>query len=264
VAVVVHDAANEAGGRAAALARCETIARMTPPTLVLWDIDRTLVYVGEVSREIYARAFQEVTGQPLRTFADMTGRTDKAILTDTLAINGVALPEERFELFYAALARAAEASRERMRERGHRLPGGKEAIEALARAGAVQTVVTGNIRPTAIVKLDAFDLLEHLDVEVGGYGSDDRVRAALVRRARERAEARYGRVFERVVVIGDTPHDVQAARDAGVGVVAVATGRSGQDELVAAGAAVVLPDLTDTEAVLEAIAASATTSEAAP
>jgi phosphoglycolate phosphatase-like HAD superfamily hydrolase len=233
--------------------------------LVLWDIDRTLVTVGEVSREIYARAFHQVTGRPLRTFAEMTGRTDKAILTDTLAINGVALPEERFELFYAALAQAAEAHRDRMRERGRRLPGSKQAIEALARQGAVQTVVTGNIRPTAVIKLDVFDLLEHLDVEVGGYGSDDRVRATLVRLARERAERAYGRMFDRVVVIGDTPHDVQAARDAGVGVVGVATGRSGPEELAAAGADVVLPDLTDTEALLGAVVATTTpASPAAP
>jgi phosphoglycolate phosphatase-like HAD superfamily hydrolase len=233
--------------------------------LVLWDIDRTLVNVGEVSREIYAQAFQQVTGQPLRTFAEMTGRTDKAILTDTLAINGVALPEERFELFYAALAQAAEASRDRMRERGRRLPGSKEAIEALARQGAVQTVVTGNIQPTAVTKLDVFDLLEYLDVEIGGYGSDDRVRATLVRLARERAERTYGRTFDRVVVIGDTPHDVQAARDAGVAVVGVATGRSGPEELAAAGADVVLPDLTDTQALLRAVVATTTrASRAAP
>lgn len=247
------------------MACCETIAGMTlASALVLWDIDRTLVNVGEVSREVYAQAFYQVTGQPLRTFPEMTGRTDKAILTDTLAINGVTYPEERFERFYAALAAAAEASRDEMRRRGRRLPGGKEAMEALARQGAVQTVVTGNIRPTAVTKLDVFDLLEHVDVEIGGYGSDDRVRANLVRLARQRAEHKYAQVFDQVVVIGDTPHDVRAARDVGVRVVAVATGRSTADELAAVGADVVLPDLTDTQALVAAsLATTSSTSRPA-
>ncbi len=46
--------------------------KSTPePSLVLWDIDHTLVRISGVSREIYAEAFRLVTGQPLRELADM-------------------------------------------------------------------------------------------------------------------------------------------------------------------------------------------------
>jgi phosphoglycolate phosphatase len=56
--------------------------------LILWEFDRTLVDIGSVSREIYARAFAWVTGQPLRELAEMAGRTDRAIIIDTLALHG--------------------------------------------------------------------------------------------------------------------------------------------------------------------------------
>lgn len=137
--------------------RHESMADVTSePSLILWDIDRTLVDIGQVSRDIYAKAFLEVTKQPLQEIADMTGRTEKAILIDTLMLHGIADPEATFDEFYAALAVAADELREKMRSQGRRLTGSQEAIAALARDDVVQTVVTGNIKPIAITKLEVF------------------------------------------------------------------------------------------------------------
>jgi phosphoglycolate phosphatase-like HAD superfamily hydrolase len=241
------------------LCRCAIIEPVTTtsyqPILVLWDIDHTLVTIGGVSREIYANAFEEVIGQPLREVANMTGRTERAILAETLALHGVSNPEAQFDDLYAALARAADKLRERMRAAGRRLPGAVEAIAALAKRTVVQSVVTGNVEPIAITKLEVFDLAERLDFEVGGYGSDGDTRPPLIRRAWQRAQDKYGRTFkpDRVVVIGDTPHDMSAAREVGVRAVGVATGDSTVDELAAAHASVVLSDLTDTTAVIRAV-----------
>jgi phosphoglycolate phosphatase len=223
--------------------------------LILWDIDHTLVTIGEVSREIYEMAFEEVVGQPLREVADMTGRTERAILAATLGLHGVSDPESKFDDFYAALARAADKLRERMRTAGRRLPGAVEAIAALAKYNVVQTVVTGNIKPIAVTKLEVFQLSKHMDLEVGGYGSDGDTRPPLIRQAWLRAERKYGRAFEpdRLVVIGDTPLDIAAAREAGVHAVGVATGSSTMEDLIAAQADVVLPDLAGTEAVIRAV-----------
>jgi phosphoglycolate phosphatase len=229
------------------------------PTLIFWDIDHTLVTIGEVSREIYAKAFEEAVGQPLRKLANMSGRTERAILAETLALHGVSNPEAMFDDLYAALARAADKLRERMRTSGRRLPGTTEALAALTTRNVVQSVVTGNLEPIAVTKLEVFDLAECLDFEVGGYGSDGDTRPPLIRRAWQRAHDKYGRVFEfeRVVVIGDTPHDVLAAREVGVRAVGVATGDSTVDELAATGADVVLSDLTDTAAVIRAVCGEA-------
>lgn len=225
------------------------------PTLILWDIDHTLVDIGEVSRELYAEAFAAVTGQPLCELADMAGRTEQAILIDTLTLHGIADPESRFDEFYLALAQAADELRARMRIVGRGLPGAGEAIAALAQDGVVQTLVTGNLKPIATTKLDVFELSAHIDFEVGGYGSDGDTRPPLIRLACQRARDKYGWMFEsdRVVVVGDTPLDVAAARDVGVRAVGVATGSSTVDELNAAKADAVIPDLTDTEAVVRAV-----------
>lgn len=225
------------------------------PALILWDVDRTLVSIGPVSREIYAVAFQTVTGKPLDELADMTGRTERAILLDTLRLNGVPDDEPTFDAFYDALGEAARRLEGRMSQAGKRLPHAMEAIAGLVAEDTVQSVVTGNIRAIAATKLDAFGLARHLDLDVGGYGDDDGDRAVLVRLAVKRAEAKYGLAFrpDRTVVIGDTPQDVKGAHDAGVRAVGVATGSSTVDDLTAAGADAVLPDLTDARALRLAV-----------
>jgi len=143
-----------------------------------------------------------------------------------------------------------------MRQRGHALPGAAKALAALDDVpDVVQSVLTGNFKAVAITKLVAFGLDAHVDFEVGAYGSDDSVRANLVDVARRRAAAKYHTTFGRraTVLIGDTPSDIEAGRKAGAVVIAVASGRSSMEDLQAARAAVVLPDLTDTNALIQAI-----------
>jgi phosphoglycolate phosphatase len=226
---------------------------MQVEALVLWDVDKTLVDVSGVSRDIYAVAFEKVTGRPLGKLAEMTGRTEHAILVDTLALNGVS--ETTFDAFYEALGAAAYDLRDKMRQVGRALPGAGEAVTALRRDGVVQSVATGNLRAIAETKLHAFDLAAWLDLDVGGYGDDHGSRAELVRLARERTRDKYGvdLARDRVVVIGDTPLDVEGARGAGAWAVGVATGVSSVDDLAAAGADQVLVDLTSPEALVTAV-----------
>jgi phosphoglycolate phosphatase-like HAD superfamily hydrolase len=105
------------------------------------------------------------------------------------------------------------------------------------------------------VKLGAFGLDTLVDLEIGAYGSDHRQRGRLVGIALEKHEHKHGTRLapHDVVLVGDTPLDVAAAREGGARAVAVATGPFGADELLAAGADAVLPDLRDTGAVVEAV-----------
>lgn len=125
-----------------------------------------------------------------------------------------------------------------------------------------QSVLTGNIRPVAEVKLAALGLREPLDLCIGAYGDDHEVRAELVQVARRRAAAVHGRTpadfaGTSTVVVGDTPLDIEAALAAGARAVGVASGAFSYADLTATGAHAVLPDLTDTAAVLRALLADA-------
>jgi len=126
-----------------------------------------------------------------------------------------------------------------------------------AQPGCVPTVVTGNLKPNALLKLQAFGLAGFLDVEVGGYSSDNDHRPALVGVAQERAQAKYGRAFTRsnTVIIGDSLEDVRTGLEGGAPVIAVASGKTSADELRSAGADVVLGSLEDVAQILDAIGA---------
>ena len=232
--------------------------------LVLWDIDGTLVQAGEVGRDIFTEAFQAVVGRApdqvaARTLA-MAGRTDPEIALEFLSAHEIAEGATHLPAFSEALVTALAAKAALIRERGRALPGARETLAALGRTeGVVQSLLTGNVEPNALLKLASFELDGYLDFEVGGFGSDHHHRPSLVEVARTKAEAKYGTAFAgpATVLVGDTPLDVAAGRAGGARVVAVATGPYGVEELESTGADAVLADLRDTEAALGAILSGA-------
>jgi phosphoglycolate phosphatase-like HAD superfamily hydrolase len=94
-------------------------------------------------------------------------------------------------------------------------------------------LLTGNVERGAVVKLRSSGLLPCF--RIGAYGSDDADRRRLPAIARDRAAALTGRdfAFSDLVIIGDTPLDVDCARACGARAVAVATGQHSVDELAA-------------------------------
>jgi phosphoglycolate phosphatase len=225
--------------------------------LVLWDVDYTLLTAVGLGNRLYQEVFRDMFGRDLVSIAPKAGRTDRAILLDTLTLAGVAEPRAHVDDFLAALGRRVTALDGSVRAEVRALPGAAAAIAALAAAGLRQSVLTGNIRPLAAVKLAAAGLGGHLDLDVGAYGDVHEVRAELVPVARQAAQAAYGADFggPSTVLVGDTPLDVEAALATGARAVGVATGSFAAAELVAAGAHAVLPDLTDASVVLSAVTA---------
>lgn len=221
-------------------------------TLVLWDIDHTLISTRGVGRELSAAAFEETLGRPMEEQAAIDGITEPVIFRETAKLHGLATDRRDFERFADALAEQHLKRTPELRERGHALPGAASALAALDAAGVVQTVVSGNIRRVSEIKLQVFGLDRHIRWELGAYGEDDDIRAELVRLSLERS----GVAASDAVLIGDTPADIEGAHGNGVRAIGVATGKSGEAQLRDAGAEVVLPDLRDTERLVELIRSS--------
>jgi phosphoglycolate phosphatase len=225
-------------------------------TLVLWDVDHTLMETGGVGFELFRAAFEQATGQELEHPAEVTGRTEPAIFRETVELQNIPYSPALYDRYAELLAAGYVAGAGEMARRGRALPGAAEAIAALARTGKViQSVLTGNLRPVAETKLRTFGLDGGLDLGVGAYGTDDDVRAHVVPVARRRVAEKYQIGFPAgdTVLIGDSPSDVQAALDSGARIVAVASGKSTPDELRHAGATVVLPSLHDAQTVVRAV-----------
>jgi phosphoglycolate phosphatase len=213
------------------------------------------VVTGGAGQRALDRAFHETFGVAgAFVSVELAGRTDPLIVRDALRAHGIADRDHdavRFrDRYLAALV-------EEMRRDDHAkrmLPGIVPLLDALAaREDRILGLLTGNFAPSARMKLEHFGLWRYFGW--GAFGDDAADRNGLVPIAVERAVARgYPRVPpRRIVVIGDTPHDVACAAAAGAWCMAVATGGSTAEQLRAAGADVVFDTLLDTEAVTAAI-----------
>jgi phosphoglycolate phosphatase len=219
------------------------------PTVLLFDIDGTLISAGGAGRRAVERAFLSVCGRAdsLEGVA-FNGLTDPIIVRAGLERLGLAPDAERVDAILAAylavlpdeLARATAF---------HVKPGVEPLLGALAgRDGVAVGLGTGNLRAGAMLKLARGGLHGHF--AFGGYGCDHAERAELLRVGARRGADRLGVPVDacRVVVIGDTPRDVAAARAIGAACIGVGTGGCTPAALREAGADLAIDDLTDARA----------------
>jgi phosphoglycolate phosphatase-like HAD superfamily hydrolase len=234
-------------------------ANGVPPTVVLWDIDGTLVRSngGRVSVSAFLRALRQVAASDaeLPYPKDSGGKTDEQIALEVLIAADLAeetalglLPAFR-ELYWREL----EATREQLAPDLRVLPGVPAALQALRERGITQTLLTGNLEPVARLKLACAGLADYVDFELGAFGSDHRDRTCLVPITRQRLRERLGTDAADIVVVGDTPRDIACARAGNARAIAVATGNFSREVLEAHAPDVVLDDLQDTEAVLASL-----------
>jgi phosphoglycolate phosphatase len=224
--------------------------------LVLWDIDGTLLYSGGVAGEAMRAAMWRVFGR-VSTEARLSyaGKTDQQIILETFAELGHDTLMNSIDRFTTTYIEELTGRREEFLARCRVLPGVAAVLERLATGPVVQSVLTGNLQPIAQIKLDLMQLSRYLDLDVGAYGSDHHRRAMLVPFATARAEQRYGHTFHGsdVVVIGDTPNDIDCGRVAGARTIAVASGPFSLEDLRTYTPDALFADLSDADAVIEAI-----------
>jgi phosphoglycolate phosphatase-like HAD superfamily hydrolase len=195
--------------------------------LYLFDIDGTLLHAHGSGRGAFDAVMAERHG-----IADASsgirygGKTDPAIVDEIFAarLGRPATEAERSAFLDAYVPRL----RAMLAEQGVQVLGGVvETLGFLATQPVRLGIATGNIRAGADAKLEAAGLERWFDC--GGYGCDSPVRAELVATAIQRG--REGREVHEVIVVGDTIHDIAAARACGATACAVATGADPADKL---------------------------------
>ena len=186
---------------------------------------------------------------------DLSGRTDTRIVHDVMGALGwePARVTERLDDFFEAYAGGLASE---IGDGRHvvTLPGVTAVVERLAASADVLLgLVTGNIEEGARIKLLPTGLWPHF--RVGAYGSDHMDRRRLPSLATRRAHALVGYPFapREVVVIGDTPHDIDCARAFGAVAIAVTTGQYSRGALVADRPDFLFDDLGDVDRVLAAV-----------
>ena len=223
------------------------------PALILFDIDGTLILTGRAGQRAMTYAFQDIYGVPdAFSAARMAGRTDTSLVSDALRQHGIPDTADSHEKFRTAyLEKLSKEIHQPGVGRKGVMPGARELLVALVSYPDLHVaLLTGNYREAAAIKLTYFDLWNHFSW--GAFSDDAGDRNVLVPIARERAKLRGvpDAALERAIVIGDTPDDINCARAAGALSIAVATGGYEAETLQAAGADIVLSDLSDTAAVL--------------
>jgi len=222
------------------------------PRILLFDIDMTMVRTAGAGRAAMEEAFaREFAIENATSGMLFDGRTDRGIFCECLERHGLAGPD-----LAPNLARLCESYLEALpgwlaKKGGVVLPGVRELLDALRGEDAIVGLATGNLRRGAASKLGHFGLWERF--AGGGFGDDHIIRAGLV-------SAGIAELLERscldrrdceVIVLGDTPLDVEAAHGAGAKAFGVGTGRFTPEALRASGAEFAVEDLSETGRVLE-------------
>lgn len=224
--------------------------------LILWDIDRTLIDADGAGHAAFSAAFTEFTGVRDFVRTQGPGRTEWKWFTETLHANGLEDPGDWFPPFRDLLVKEFAERAKQINVESILLPGVPEILRRAAdHPDIVSSLLTGNSKANARIKMEIARLDQYLDIDSGAYGDDHEERAELVGLAQQRATAATGVGFDAdsTVLVGDSPNDIRAAKEGGARIVAVATGIFTADQLSAAGAPVVLDNLGDVEATLAAL-----------
>ena len=214
-------------------------AEKSPPGVLLWDVDGTLTEVARSRQDKHLAAAESVLEARISAPPSWTGRTDAEILQGLMLAAGAAPSEATRRAMLSELDRLTLAELEAMPATS--APGIEGTLIAAAEQGWTNGLLTGNTRGRARAKLESAGLAYLVDWQHAYSGEDATSREKLVTDAmRHLDEDLPGHL---VVLIGDTPRDVLAARAAGVAVVAVATGLYLPDELESYGPSLTLRDL---------------------
>jgi phosphoglycolate phosphatase-like HAD superfamily hydrolase len=221
---------------------------MSKLTLLLFDLDATLVRTGGIGMVAMNQAFEETIGWPnALNEISPAGRTDTSIaheLSNKHRDHDMSA-EELISVFvrYLELLEVKIKTAENYRV----LPGIQEFLEkAEAHPDFALGLGTGNLEGGAHIKLERADLNRFFPF--GGFGSDAVLRPDVLRIGIERGEAHLECPIPRdqVVIIGDTHLDIAAGKQLGTKTIGVATGPYSVEQLAEHQPDLAIQDFSDT------------------
>ena len=227
--------------------------------LLLFDLDGTLLLTGgagvkgmeEAGVGLFGEAFSL---KPVR----VAGGLDPLIYAEATRLAGVENAHEHHDRFRDHYLEILHRNMVDEAYRKQVLPGILELLSKLRKdPRVVLGLVTGNYTAAVPIKLRAVGI-DPAWFSINAFGDEAPDRPGLVRLARDRFCARYGREIAcgDTIVIGDTPQDVHCAHANGCICLAVATGMYSFEQLQEAGADVVVRDLGDPGPLMELIEAA--------
>jgi phosphoglycolate phosphatase len=222
--------------------------------LILFDIDGTRTQNGYVPfNEAVLKTFG-IAGDIRTVVPD--GNTDPRIVEDIFSKANVEIEisKEQWAQFVTNLRHSYDNAVQQRTITVHALPGAKDVLKSLSTDDELyQGVVTGNFEVTARIKLEAAGLDAYLGL--GAFASDSAHRADLPGIAKTRWERSLGKSIrpEQCIIIGDTPNDLEAARQNNMQCILVGTGRYPLEELMYWQPDACLPDLSDTSTVVNTV-----------
>ena len=225
--------------------------------VVLFDIDGTLLLSDGAGRRAMEKVLVETFGSAGPKSYRYGGKTDKLIVRETMRLAGVpdAQIEAAMDGVIAAYLANLRAELTSNANAARALPGVFALLDAVERHNdLVLGLLTGNVVEGAGVKLRAVQVNPDR-FKVGAFGSDHEERPMLPPIAQQRASALLGHEVpgDRLIIIGDTEHDMTCGLGVGARAIGVATGGVPRHELEAHAPAAVFDDFTDTDRVMEAI-----------
>ena len=225
--------------------------------IVLFDIDGTLLRSGGIGRLAMERALKGVFGSPGSSEYRYDGKTDRQIVRDLMRLEGFS--DDEIDVQMDELLAAYVSALEQELASGQRsvllLDGVAELLDELDKEERVVLgLLTGNIHQGARAKLTAAGI-DPARFRVAAFGSDHEFRPELPAVAQRRASELLGADIQgnRVIIIGDTPADIQCGEAIGARAIGVATGRFTVEQLSAYNPYAVFESLADTSAVLSSI-----------
>jgi len=228
--------------------------------LVLFDIDGTILWSNGAGRRAMQRALMAAFGSSGNASYRYDGKTDMQIVRDLMRAEGHAdaLIDARMTRLLEDYSSALHEELRSGETHVQRFDGVLELLDALeARSDRRIGLLTGNIELGASAKLRAVGI-DPERFTVCAFGSDHEIRGELPGIAQRRAREQLGLDVngDAIVIIGDTPADIDCTRAIGARAIAVATGRYSVDQLAEHDPVAVFADLTDTAAVMRAIDAA--------